>query len=172
MNTVAGTFWKADSDTVTGTAREMAPASAVGAEPASGEVRSCLRRLEETTNALKHWPHLKGRSPECTRRCLFRLERSAKDLPHSEQANGRCPVWTSMCRRRSQDATKALSQLWHLYGPRSAGCRKRLVHLSHGYGLKPEWALWWRRKLDGSENILPHCGHRKGFSPECGRWPW
>uniref|UniRef100_A0A3B3RJV9 Uncharacterized protein n=1 Tax=Paramormyrops kingsleyae TaxID=1676925 RepID=A0A3B3RJV9_9TELE len=124
-------------------------------------VRSCLRRLDETTNALKQRPHLKGRSPECTRRCLFKLERSAKDLPHSEQENGRSPVCTSMWRRRSQDATKALSQLWHLYG--RSGCRKRLVHLSQGYGLKPECALWWRRKLEGSENIFPHCGHRNDW---------
>uniref|UniRef100_A0A3P9HJH9 Uncharacterized protein n=1 Tax=Oryzias latipes TaxID=8090 RepID=A0A3P9HJH9_ORYLA len=126
-------------------------------------VLSCLRRLDDTTNDFRHSSHLKGLSPECTRRCLLRLERSANDLSHSVHEKGRRPVWTSMWRRRSQDATKALSQLWHLYGP---GCRKRLEHLSQGYGLKPEWARWCRRKLEGSENILPHCGQRNGFSPE------
>uniref|UniRef100_A0A3B1IW37 Uncharacterized protein n=1 Tax=Astyanax mexicanus TaxID=7994 RepID=A0A3B1IW37_ASTMX len=105
-------------------------------------VLSCLRKLDDTTKDLKHIWHLKGRSPEWTLRCLLRLERSAKDLPHSVQEKGRSP-----------DATKALSQFWHL----SAGC------------LKPWCALWCRRKLDGSENILPHCGQRKGFSPECVR---
>uniref|UniRef100_A0A4W4EJZ2 Uncharacterized protein n=1 Tax=Electrophorus electricus TaxID=8005 RepID=A0A4W4EJZ2_ELEEL len=126
-------------------------------------VLSCLRRLDDTTNDLEHIWHLKGRSPECTLRCLLRLERSANDLPHSVQENGRSPVCTSMCRRKSHDATKALSQFWHLYGlwpectrwctARSAGCRNLL--------------------LEGSENILPHCGQRKGFSPECvRRWDW
>uniref|UniRef100_A0A3B3DNT5 Uncharacterized protein n=1 Tax=Oryzias melastigma TaxID=30732 RepID=A0A3B3DNT5_ORYME len=113
-------------------------------------VLSCLRRLDDTTNDFRHSSHLKGLSPECTRRCLLRLERSANDLSHSVHEKGRRPVWTSMWRRRSQDATKALSQLWHL----SAGC------------LKPKWARWCRRKLEGSENILPHCGQRNGFSPE------
>uniref|UniRef100_A0A3P8VYK5 Uncharacterized protein n=1 Tax=Cynoglossus semilaevis TaxID=244447 RepID=A0A3P8VYK5_CYNSE len=104
----------------------------------------CLRKLEDTTKDFGHSSHLKGLSPECTRRCLLRLERSAKDLSHSVHEKGRSPVCTSMWRFRSHDATKALSQLWHL----SAG------------------SLWWRRKLEGSENILPHCGQRKGFSPE------
>uniref|UniRef100_A0A3B4DJK4 Uncharacterized protein n=1 Tax=Pygocentrus nattereri TaxID=42514 RepID=A0A3B4DJK4_PYGNA len=97
-------------------------------------VRECFRRLDDTTKDLKHIWHLKGRSPECTLRCLLRLERSANDLPHSVQEKGRSPVWTNMCRRRSQDATKALSQFWHLY----AGCRNFLLHLSQGKGFSPE----------------------------------
>uniref|UniRef100_A0A8C4DHJ5 Uncharacterized protein n=1 Tax=Dicentrarchus labrax TaxID=13489 RepID=A0A8C4DHJ5_DICLA len=99
-------------------------------------ILSCLRRLEDTTNDFKHSSHLKGLSPECTRRCLLRLERSANDLSHSVQEKGLRPVCTSMWRRRSQDATK---------------------------GLKPKWARWWRRKLEGSENILPHCGQRNDW---------
>uniref|UniRef100_A0A3Q2Z5H5 Uncharacterized protein n=1 Tax=Hippocampus comes TaxID=109280 RepID=A0A3Q2Z5H5_HIPCM len=126
------------------------PAKPAASSSSSG-LLSCLRRLEDTTNDFKHSPHLNGRSPECTRRCLLRLERSAKDLSHSLHEKGRRPVWTSKCRRRSQDATKWTRSCT----ARSAGCRNLL-----------EWARWCRRKLDGSENILPHCGHRKGFSPE------
>uniref|UniRef100_A0A8C5S6Y1 Uncharacterized protein n=1 Tax=Laticauda laticaudata TaxID=8630 RepID=A0A8C5S6Y1_LATLA len=83
-------------------------------------VRSCFRRLDDTTKALPQRPHLNGRS----------LARSAKLLPHS-------PRW----RLRSHEATKLLS------------------HCEHLWGLSP-----------GSLNMRPHCGQRKGFSPEWVRW--
>uniref|UniRef100_A0A8D2IV46 Uncharacterized protein n=1 Tax=Varanus komodoensis TaxID=61221 RepID=A0A8D2IV46_VARKO len=123
-------------------------------------VRSCFRRLEDTTKALPQRPHLKGRS----------LARSAKLLPHSPHWWGRCPECTSRWRLRSQEATKLLSHCAHLWGrspvwmrwcmARSAGWRKAL----------PWWARWCRRKLEGSLNMRPHCGQRKGFSPEWVRW--
>uniref|UniRef100_A0A674NVN5 Uncharacterized protein n=1 Tax=Takifugu rubripes TaxID=31033 RepID=A0A674NVN5_TAKRU len=84
-------------------------------------VLSCLRRLEDTTNDFKHSIHLKGLSPECTRRCLLRLERSANDLSHSV----------------SQDATK------------SAGCRNLLEHLSQGKGFSPVCERLWLRSSVG-----------------------
>uniref|UniRef100_A0A8C7E0Y9 Uncharacterized protein n=1 Tax=Naja naja TaxID=35670 RepID=A0A8C7E0Y9_NAJNA len=121
-------------------------------------VRSCFRRLDDTTKALPQRLHLNGRSPE------------SKLLPHSSH-------WW---RLRSHEATKLLSHCKHLWGlspvwmrwcmARSAGWRKAFPHLSQAYGLRPWWVLRCLRKLEGSLNMRPHCGQRKGFSPEWVRW--
>ncbi|CAH6793180.1 unknown_gene_1299 [Phodopus roborovskii] len=134
-------------------------------------VRSCFLRLDNTTKDFPQALQWKGRSPECMRLCLVRLARSAKARPHSSQRNGRCPECTNACRLRSQEATKVLSHCRHLKG-RSPVCTRRCMARSAGC-FTPSWARWWRRKLEGSENMRPQRGHRKGFSPECVRsWLW
>uniref|UniRef100_A0A452IDM5 Uncharacterized protein n=1 Tax=Gopherus agassizii TaxID=38772 RepID=A0A452IDM5_9SAUR len=131
-------------------------ASSRGGPGAGPWVRRCLRRSAAPRKALPQRWQPWGRTPEWMRSCLRRLARSAKLFPHSPHWNGRSPECTSWCRLRSQEGR---SPVWI-----------PLLHLSHWYGLTPWWARWWRRKLEGSENMRPHCGQRNGFSPEWVRW--